>query len=121
MLLVVEACIWLNLLLQGGMEVYRVFQYYWAVESGLELRIIIGQVQLEQLAAITTLGSVVLWRILRVHIVEVRAHVYWHKVKAEKVLPPLATDARSRVLGHFTSSPYWVLRGSFSFFLRVLF
>ena len=65
----------------------------------------VAQVQLQQLRALTLLGSVLLWRILAVHIIEMRAHVKKHKQNLEKSFETPEVDAGSECGNSKTKNP----------------
>ena len=83
----VEAEKWFMLLLSSCIvDPLFVFSCWEASKEGVNLRAIVEQIQLRQISDILTLGSMLLWRILSIHIIQVSVQVHWHKCHAQRNL-----------------------------------
>ena len=81
-----EVLMWLTLAWNAITDVLFLVACGLASEEGINLRPIVEQIQLRQISDILTLGSVLLWRVLSIHIIEVSVEVHKHKEAALKKL-----------------------------------
>ena len=74
-----EFWMWTILFLNVYNDIFFVIRSWETFREGTSLRSIVGQMQVNQISDILSVGSIVLWRILSIHIIEVSAQVHWHK------------------------------------------
>ena len=77
-----EAYMWIMLLSDAHVDIIYLVTYVLAFEEGIKLRPVVEQIQLQQMSQLLQFGSVFLWRILAIHIIEVSAEVHSHKKAA---------------------------------------
>ncbi|CAK9020352.1 Uncharacterized protein SCF082_LOCUS14881 [Durusdinium trenchii] len=77
-----EFGMWTILFLNVYGDILFVFRSWEVFKEGTSLRSIVAQMQINQISDILSLGSILLWRVLSIHIIEVSAQVHWHKCEA---------------------------------------
>ena len=82
-----EVTMWTVLFVNAATDVLFLVACSMASDQGINLRPIVEQIPLRQISDIISLGSVLLWRILSIHIIEVSLEVQSHKRDAFQQLP----------------------------------
>ncbi|CAJ1414736.1 unnamed protein product [Effrenium voratum] len=79
---ILECWMWVILFFNVYSASVFVIQSWETFNKGASLRSIVAQMQINQISDILSKGSIMLWRILSIHIIEVSAQVHWHKCEA---------------------------------------